>query len=496
MAESENPTVMVSDVQPVDSKNSEDLNCRICFGLLTDPQQSACCGQHFCYRCVCELSTPYCPLCKESNFHLFKDISFGRKLKETEVYCVNKKAGCLWQGELGDLQRHLCIKTLDGECKYQPIRCPNFGCNDQVRRLAIKLHISQCPYRPVSCNHCGVTMNQLDLKNHNPCPKMQLQCPNDGCKAKITHLEFFDHMEACEFIQVDCPIIGCDVHLLKKDFNYHMESYVVKHQLIMNSHLKTLQEKHTVDLEHARETVNMELEGKITMLNKELSDKVEKLQKKVKNLNAEQLKLSNSIDTMKKAEYFVNGLMEIAAKVRAENWRLYLHTIAEFSTQISYAPPTIISLQNYSTKLELSSKPGGFSFRTAQFYSRRGYRMFLNINPSSQGSHRGRYLAVCVHITEGDNDDQLLWPYEGWIKIKLLNQLHDIDHYVYPKEYFLSRNNPNVKYQCIVKPTSGGSNQGWGYTDFILSDNLKKSEKTPHIQYLVNDSLVFEVNAD
>ena len=301
-------------------------------------------------------------------------------------------------------------------------------------------------------------------------------------------------MEACEFSQVDCPITGCDVHLLKKDLNSHMESYVVKHQLTMNNRMKTLQEKHTVDLEH-RGTVIMELESKITMLNKELSDKVEKLQNKVENLNDAQLKLNNSIDTMKKAEYFVSGLMEIAAKVRAENWRLYLRTIAEFSTQISYAPPAIVSFQNYNTRLELSSKPGGPSFRTAQLYSRRGYRMFLSINPSSQGSHRGRYLAVCVHITKGDNDDQLLWPYEGWINIKLLNQLHDTDHYVYPKEYFLSRNNPNVKYHCIMKPING-SNQGWGYTDFILSENLKKSERAPHIQYLVNDSLVFEVNAD
>ena len=493
MTDAGNPTVIVSDAQPVDSEG--DLNCRICLGLLTDPQQSTCCGQHFCYRCVCKLPTPHCPLCKRSNFRFFKDISFGRKLKEAKVYCVNKKGGCHWQGGFGDLQRHLSIDMLEGECKYQPIKCPNFDCNSQVQRSAMKLHISQCPYRPVSCEHCGVTMKHLDLNNHNPCPKMQVRCPNDGCKAKITHVELFNHMKACEFSEVDCPITGCDVHLLKKDLNSHMETSVVKHQLTMNSHMKELEEKHTEDLEHVRETVIMKLKGEMAMLNKELLDKLEELQSKVENLNAEQLKLSHSIDSMKKTEYFISGLMEIAAKVRAENWRLYLHTIAEFSTQLSSAQLVIVSLQDYSTKLELSSKPGGPSFRTAKFYSNRGYQMYLNINPSSQGSYRGRYLAVFVNITKGNNDDQLLWPYEGQIRIKLLNQLYDEDHHVYPKEYFLSRSNPNVKDQCITKPISG-SNQGWGYTDFILSDNLKKSERTPHIQYLVNDSLFFEVNAD
>ena len=75
---------------------------------------------------------------------------------------------------------------------------------------------------------------------------MQVQCPNDGCKAEITHLELFDHMEACEFSQVDCPITGCDVHLLKKDLNSHMESYVVKHQLTMNNRMKNHYKKSTL----------------------------------------------------------------------------------------------------------------------------------------------------------------------------------------------------------------------------------------------------------
>ena len=459
-----------------------------------DPQQSSCCGHHFCYKCVHKLPTHSCPLCKERGVQFFKDINFGRKLRETEVYCVNQEAGCLWEGKLGSLKHHLSIDTPEGECKHQLIKCLNFGCNDKVRRSALKIHVSQCQHRLISCKHCGIT---AEYNKHNPCPMMEVQCPNigSGCEAKIIPLKLFDHLVECEFREVDCPIVGCDAHMLKKDLSSHMGTCIIDHQLIINRRMKELEQKPTVELQHAKESVIKKLDDKMALLSEELSDKLSDMQSKVERLKGEQLKLSHSIDNAKSTEYFINGLMEIAGKVRKENWRLYLHTVAEFCTQVSPVQPVIVSLQNYSTKLELSLKPGGLSFRTAQFYSSRGYRMFLNINPSSQGSHRGKYLAVFVTITKGDRDDQLVWPYEGQISIKLLNQLYDRDHHIYPKEYFLSRSNPNVRDQCIMKPATG-SNQGWGYTDFILSGNLKKSESMPHIQYLVNDSLYFEVNAD
>lgn len=360
----------------------------------------------------------------------------------------------------------------------------------------MKLHFVQCQYRPVSCPDCGVMMGYIVMNNsHDPCPKKQVQCPNNGCEAKITHLELFEHLKMCEFSVMDCPITGCDVHLLKKDLMNHMETSVVTHQLTINNCMKALEKKHTVELEHAREGLRKELEGKMTNIMKELLGRLDELQSKVEGLKGDQLKLNESVDNMKRVEYFIDGLMKIADKVKVENWRLYLHTIAEFSTQLNPAHPVIVSIQNYTAKLELSLKPGSVSFRTAQFYSKRGYRMYLNINPSSQGTHKGKYLAVFVNITKGDKDDQLSWPYEGKIKILLLNQLYNNDHHIYRKEYFLSRRNPDVKDHCIAKPVTG-SNQGWGYTDFILSENLKKSDMTPHTQYLVNDSLYFEVYAD
>ncbi|XP_065903935.1 TNF receptor-associated factor 6-like [Dysidea avara] len=174
-----------------------------------------------------------------------------------------------------------------------------------------------------------------------------------------------------------------------------------------------------------------------------------------------------------------------------------LYLLHEFITQqLDRALPVIVSLQNYSAKLEESSKPGGTSFRTVRFYSHRGYKMYHNINPSSQGTRKDRYLAVFVNITAGENDDKLEWPYDGRVQVKLLNQLYDEGHFMYKKEYYLSRNNPDIKLHCIVKPAGGRSNPGWGYTDFIMSECLKKQEEAPLVQYLVNDKLFFEIDAD
>ena len=69
------------------------------------------------------------------------------------------------------------------------------------------------------------------------------------------------------------------------------------------------------------------------------------------------------------------------------------------------------------------------SFHTVLFHSRLGYKIFLNINPNSQGTRKCRCFAVLVNITAGENDNEFEWPYDGKVCIRLLNQLYDEGHY-------------------------------------------------------------------
>ena len=417
----------------------------------------------------------------------------GRRVDDSKVYCANKELGCPWSGENRNLLHHLSPGKVEGSCDFVSVKCPNAGCTQELQRRKLKLHIKECQYQLVTCDICKSKMTVLDMNNkHNPCPTLLVSCPNNGCKKSLQQSVLPQHLKECKFQLVPCPIMGCNEKLQQRNLDDHLKSNVSQHQLAMSKQMFLLQERHKEDLQKAKE----EFEGKLKNVHTKLTSELEKVQQKLDGIEAMQGQLTNNVDEMKKTEHFINGMTKIAYKLRAENWRLFLHSNAEFITQLDCTLPVIVSLQNYSAKLEESSKPGGTSFRTVRFYSRRGYKMYLNINPSSQGTRKDRYLAVFVNITAGENDDKLEWPYDGKVQVRLLNQLYDQGHYVYKKEYILSRSNPDVKLHCIAKPMSNRSNPGWGYTDFIMSEHLKKQEGTPHIQYLVNDKLFFEIDAD
>jgi len=485
--------VALGEVELVNPQEKDQFKCFLCLGLLNDPHQTTCCGQHICCKCSGQVTQPRCPFCKHESFNCFRDINMGRRVDDRKVYCTNKELGCPWLGEHRNLVSHLKPDKVDGSCDFVVVKCPNTGCTQELQRRKLTLHIKECQYRLVTCNTCKRSMTVLDMNNkHIPCPALLVTCPNSGCKKSLPRLNFSQHLKECEFQLALCPIMGCNEKLQQRQLDNHLKVNITQHQLAMSKQMFLLQEKHQEDLQKTKE----EFEGRLKNVQKKLTSRLEMVQQKLDGLEVMQGQLTKNVDEMKKTEYFISGMTKIAYKLRAENWRLFLHSNAEFITQLDCSLPVIVSLQNYTAKLEESSKPGGTSFRTVRFYSRRGYKMYLNINPSSQGTRKDRYLAVFVNITPGENDDKLEWPYNGKVQIRLLNQLYDKGHYVYKKEYYLSRNNPDVKLHCIERPMNNRSNPGWGYTDFIVSEHLKKQEGTPHIQYLVNDKLFFEIDAD
>ena len=64
--------------------------CGICSRVLTDPQQTLCCGSHFCRSCIdekCAAGETTCPECKAEKMSYFHDMHFGRLVKESRTQC-------------------------------------------------------------------------------------------------------------------------------------------------------------------------------------------------------------------------------------------------------------------------------------------------------------------------------------------------------------------------------------------------------------------------
>ena len=49
-----------------------------------------------------------CPVCRNKEFTISVNKQVDRLAKGLQIFCTNKEKGCNWQGELNDIDNHLC----------------------------------------------------------------------------------------------------------------------------------------------------------------------------------------------------------------------------------------------------------------------------------------------------------------------------------------------------------------------------------------------------
>jgi hypothetical protein len=52
----------------------------------------------------------------------------------------------------------LLFQNHETQCKYKPIQCQHYGCEEKYSADDIESHLRTCKYRPVKCNHCEETI--------------------------------------------------------------------------------------------------------------------------------------------------------------------------------------------------------------------------------------------------------------------------------------------------------------------------------------------------
>lgn len=95
--------------------------CPICHLILRDPYESTCCNHSFCCTCsqqIQQKNSP-CPWCRNENFEVKENKSMRRSLNQLTVFCTDRRGGCKWRGELGDLQAHISESNHSSESLQQ-----------------------------------------------------------------------------------------------------------------------------------------------------------------------------------------------------------------------------------------------------------------------------------------------------------------------------------------------------------------------------------------
>ena len=145
----------------------QNLECSICLMILRDPHVTSCCGNHFCHRCISQVSADRrpCPLCNATDFTTLLHKGVQREVNALVIYCKWKRLGCEWQGKLAEIGEHLDPKE-EGPCKsgcgYVLVECSN-KCGAMVERRQLVQHeMDDCPKRLVE-----VQMSSLTWKLEN-----------------------------------------------------------------------------------------------------------------------------------------------------------------------------------------------------------------------------------------------------------------------------------------------------------------------------------------
>ncbi len=130
---------------------SKSLECSICLLTLRDPVVISCCGNHFCEPCIERITDNRkpCPLCNSPNFTTFLHKGVAREVNALRVYCPRKAQGCDWQGELGQVDRHLNPQANSRGCGFVMVEC-KYKCEGMFERQVVPSHEAEdCVKRPI-----------------------------------------------------------------------------------------------------------------------------------------------------------------------------------------------------------------------------------------------------------------------------------------------------------------------------------------------------------
>ena len=143
--------------------------------------------------------------------------------------------------------------------------------------------------------------------------------------------------------------------------------------------------------------------------------------------------------------------------------------------------PMDFIISDYHEKKEANEE-----WNSSPFYTHnRGYKFRLQVYPNGNGTGRGSHLSVYAQLMRGEYDNKLEWPFEGGIRVELLNWREDKNHHSNVSD-FNRRTNPKVVSRLTDRETATGrgSQQFISHTDLVSTTNT---------EYLSDDYLKLRV---
>ena len=144
-------------------------------------------------------------------------------------------------------------------------------------------------------------------------------------------------------------------------------------------------------------------------------------------------------------------------------------------------------IENYQLRRQAAIN-GIATYQTSPaFYtSLYGYKLCLRINLNGEDDGVGRYIALFVHMMQGDFDNYLDWPFTGKITLTILDQSDGTQFPQHFSESLIA--SPN--HLAFQRPTAPVNHMGFGQVKFAPIEHIRDP---PHIK---NNTMLVRVHID
>lgn len=126
-------------------------------------------------------------------------------------------------------------------------------------------------------------------------------------------------------------------------------------------------------------------------------------------------------------------------------------------------PPYYFTLDNFD-----HYKKNSLKWFSEAFYSHcYGYKMCIGVDAGGSNVGQGTHVSLLVYLLPGEYDESLKWPFRGTVKIQILNERREGNHFESVVEF--TEDTPLVN---SAQVTNRDRSTGWGNSLFIEHSKL------------------------
>ncbi|XP_040265901.1 TNF receptor-associated factor 6 [Bufo bufo] len=454
---------------PLESK----YECPICLMALREPLQTPC-GHRFCKACILKSIRDAGSKCPVDNDLLLENQLFPDNFAKREILSLTVKCpsqDCVAKMELRHLEHHLAA------CQFASVECGL--CQQFFQRSQLQQHMEdECPRRLVSCENCLVEMSYEERLGHEQtCPLAYVTC--EYCQTDLARKQLADHYDMdCYKAPIPCTYshFGCKEKMQRNDLARHLQEFTQAHMRMMAQTLRSVSSSFTPTSIDPNQFEAAPPSFPVPSLPHDSSQQTQSMKETIEQLEARLVIQDHQIrELIAKMENQTSVVTELKNTIRSLEDKLM-----EVEAQ-QYNGVFIWKINHFSAHLRNQEEERPVVIHSPGFYTGKpGYKLCLRMHLQLPSAPRcANYISLFVHTMQGEYDHLLQWPFQGTIRLSILDQSEGSG--IQDQEEVMDTKPDLLAFQ---RPTMARNPKGFGYVTFMPIQTLKQR------MFIKNDTLL------